>query len=342
MAAALPWVKPRYFDADGNPLSGGKLWVYQAGTSTPAVSYTDSTGVVPNTNPIILDSEGYADVWMAPGSFKLVLMDSNDVVIWTKDKVKPADGGGGGIVDGDYVYTGYSGRFSENFATTGLADTLSKIINLMYVSPAISLAASGNGTVREKGTVVSSTTLTASVTKKSDPIANVKFYQGATLLSTQTSGGAVPSGGTSTYTYSTPFSDNISFSATADDNGATGGPTTVTAGASFTFVYPYYSDAGASGKTAAQVGALTKTVIVSSNVVNKTMTATAGQVFYFAYPASYGALTSILDVSNFETLADWTATTANITGLDGNPVSYRIYEFKNPVVAGSYFYSFRR
>jgi hypothetical protein len=275
-----------------------------------------------------------------PGSYKIVLMDADDVVIWTKDKVKPADGGGGGIVDSDYVYEGYSARFSENILTTGLSDTLAQILDLQYTGPAISLSGSGSTTIREKGTSVASTSLTATVTKRSDPIAAVRFYQGATLIDTNT--GTIPTGGVEAHTYSTPFTDTISFSAQADDNGATGGPTTVTAGVTFTFVYPYYHGAGAAALSASGVGALTKTLIVSTATVTKTITVNGSQKMFFAYPASYGALTSILDVNNFDVFPDWTLRTENITGLDGAAVSYRIYEFNNTAVAGDYFFSFRR
>jgi hypothetical protein len=163
------------------------------------------------------------------------------------------------------------------------------------------------------------------------------------LINTQTSGGAIPSGGVSTYTDSTGWTDTVSFSAQVDDVAGGGGPTTVTSNTvTYNFVYPYYVGAGAPGLSAAAVAGLTKLVISSTSTSNQTITAASGNVFYFAYPASYGALTSILDVSNFETVADWTLRTENITGLDATSQSYRIYEFDNPVVAGSYFYSFRR
>lgn len=255
-------------------------------------------------------------------------------------------GPAGGVTDidltvGSYLttYDGFSARFGAQFTSTSLKDTLDKIIQITYTPPQISLGGSSN-ILREKGDTVSSITLTASVTKKSDPIAEVRFYQGATLLGTKT--GTMAGGGTETQGYGIPFSDNITFSAKADDNGATGGPTTVTANASYTFIYPYYNGAGASGKSAAQVAALSKSIINSTATLAKTMSAAASDVFYFAYPASYGALTSILDVNNFETIGDWTLTTSNITGLNATPVSYRIYEFKNPVTAGSYQYTFKR
>lgn len=343
MAAAFPWIRPRFFDANGVLLAGGKVWFYQAGTTTPAVSYTDSTGLVANTNPVILDANGEADIWLSPGSYKAVLMDANDVVQWTRDKIKPNDGGGGGILDEDYVFSGYSARFSEDFGpSTGLSDTLARILDISYVAHSVSFTASGSSTIREKGDAVTASTLTAAITKKSDPIAEVRFYEGASLLDTQTSGGGIPSGGNSTYSWTGSFSDNTTFSAQVDDSGATGGPTTVTASASFTFVYPYYYGAGAVGLSAAGVSALTKSVIVSTATVTETITAAGGEVFYFAYPASYGALTSILDVNGFETFPDWTLRTENITGLDTTAQSYRIYEFNNPVTAGSYEYTFKR
>jgi hypothetical protein len=343
MAAALPWVKPQFTDGNGKPFAGGKLYTYMAGTTIPIATFTDSTGTVNNTNPFILDADGRGDFWLAPGSYKVVLTDATDVVIWTKDKVKPADGGGGGIVDSDYTFVGYSSRFSSFFTTVGLNDTLAKILNITYTGPAISLSASGNGTIREKGATVSGTTLAATVTKRSNAINQVRFYDGATLIDTENSGGAIPNGGTSSFTTVTAFTDNKTFNAQVDDiAGGGGGPTTVSASASFTFVYPYYYGAGPTGKTPAQVAALTKQVIGSTATVNETITASASDVFYFAYPAAYGVLTSILDVNGFETLPDWTLTVANITGLDTTAQSYNIYKFNNPVVAGSYFYSFKR
>lgn len=278
---------------------------------------------------------------LPPADGILQFDENGEVVGWiTPDEIVSSTGG---FVDTDYAYDGYSARFSEAFLSTDLDDTLQKILDLSYLAPLITLSGTGSGTIREKGASLASAPLTAAITKRSDPIAEVRFYRGVTLIDTQTSGGAIPSGGNSTYTDNTGWTDTISFSAQVDDDGTTGGPTTVTSNTvTYTFVYPYYYGAGAAGLTAAQVAALTKSVIVSTATVNQTITAGAGEVFYFAYPASYGALTSILDVNGFNTLPDWTLRTENITGLDGNPVSYRIYEFNNPVTAGDYYYSFRR
>lgn len=245
----------------------------------------------------------------------------------------------------NYAYSGYSSRFSANFTSTDLEDTLSQIIAITYTAPTITLTASGSGTIREKGTAVTSSTLTAAITKRSDPIATVRFYENtSTLVDTQVAGGGIPSGGNSTYAWTGSFSDTYAFRAQVDDNGATGGPTTVTSNTvTFTFVYPYYYGADAAALSAANVRAnLTNSVIASDASVTVSLTAGAGEVFYFAYPASYGALTSILDENGFETFGDWTLRTENITGLDASAVSYRIYEFNNPVTAGTYEYTFNR
>jgi hypothetical protein len=83
-----PVLRQRYFDANGNPLAGGKLYTYQSGTTTPQATYTDSGGGTPNANPVVLDANGEAAVWLDPElSYKFVLKDSNDVTQWTVDGV---------------------------------------------------------------------------------------------------------------------------------------------------------------------------------------------------------------------------------------------------------------
>ena len=82
--------KLQFFDNDGNPLVAGKLYTYAAGTTTPLATYTDSTGATPNTNPVILDSRGEANVWLAAQSYKFVLKTSTDSTIWTVDNVSNA------------------------------------------------------------------------------------------------------------------------------------------------------------------------------------------------------------------------------------------------------------
>jgi hypothetical protein len=88
MAAMLtPSPKVQFFDANGEPLVGGKLYTYAAGTSSPLATYTDSTGNTANANPVILDSRGEANVWLGPSRYKWALYTSTDTLIWTVDGI---------------------------------------------------------------------------------------------------------------------------------------------------------------------------------------------------------------------------------------------------------------
>ena len=80
----------QFFDSNGDPLAGGLLYTYTAGTTTPAATYTSSTGSTANSNPIILDSAGRtpSQIWLdSTSSYKLILRDSNLVQIWSNDNI---------------------------------------------------------------------------------------------------------------------------------------------------------------------------------------------------------------------------------------------------------------
>ena len=79
-----------FLDVDGLPLAGGKINTYQAGSTTPLATYTDVNGLIPNTNPIILGTDGRPpeEIWVSEGFFyKFVLTDANDVVIQSYDNL---------------------------------------------------------------------------------------------------------------------------------------------------------------------------------------------------------------------------------------------------------------
>lgn len=87
-AYLAPLPKFRAWDNNGNPLANGQVLTYAAGTTTPIATYTDSTAVTPNANPVILNARGEADIWLKPNiAYKLVLQDSLSNVIWTVDQI---------------------------------------------------------------------------------------------------------------------------------------------------------------------------------------------------------------------------------------------------------------
>jgi hypothetical protein len=80
----------QFFDNNGNPLAGGLIYTYAAGTTTPAATYTTYTGGTANANPIVLDSAGRtpAQIWLTSGSsYKFVLQTALGVTIKTDDNI---------------------------------------------------------------------------------------------------------------------------------------------------------------------------------------------------------------------------------------------------------------
>ena len=85
-------VAAQFFDNSGYPLTGGKLYTYAAGTTTPAATYTTSAGSTAHSNPIVLDSAGRVpsggEIWLTDGLiYKFVLKTSTDTLIATYDNI---------------------------------------------------------------------------------------------------------------------------------------------------------------------------------------------------------------------------------------------------------------
>jgi hypothetical protein len=98
-------------DNSGNPLSGGKVYAYSAGTTTDKALYTAVDKSASATQPLILDAYGKAQVW-ADGAYKFVVKDSNDNTLQTLDNLRY------GYDDGVLIWGSTSGG-------TGNAQTIS-------------------------------------------------------------------------------------------------------------------------------------------------------------------------------------------------------------------------
>lgn len=98
------------FDKDTfEPLRGGKLYFYAAGTLTPQNAYQDSGLTIPHANPITLDAGGnIPQFFLADGQIKFRLTNAAGVQQQAADNVLvvgPSSGeGGGGSVDPTTVY----------------------------------------------------------------------------------------------------------------------------------------------------------------------------------------------------------------------------------------------
>lgn len=97
-----------YQDEDGNPLAGGKIFTYEAGSfSTELTSYTSADGMVENTNPLILDSSGrqLQPIWLLDNeayNIVLTLPDGTTVVTYRDDvtgtPIPTTSGGGSDVI----------------------------------------------------------------------------------------------------------------------------------------------------------------------------------------------------------------------------------------------------
>lgn len=81
----------QFFDNNGGILSGGKLYTYAAGTTTPRATYTSVAGTTPHANPIVLDSAGRVpggEIWLTDGAaYKIVIETAAGVLLGTYDNL---------------------------------------------------------------------------------------------------------------------------------------------------------------------------------------------------------------------------------------------------------------
>lgn len=136
--ALSPVAIQQFFDVDGNPLAGGQLFTFAAGTSTPLGTFTDSTGSVLNSNPIILDAGGFANIWLQALAYKFILQDADGVTQWTVDGILGTGG------------TNQKSPFSQIFTGTGTF-TIPSGITSLKVSVVGGGGGGGGGTVANSG-----------------------------------------------------------------------------------------------------------------------------------------------------------------------------------------------
>lgn len=88
MATSVVNPRVQFFANNGRPLIGGRIHTYVAGSSTRARTYKDAAKAQPNTNPIILDGRGEAQIYLAEGvEYKFVVEDSKGALIYTQEPV---------------------------------------------------------------------------------------------------------------------------------------------------------------------------------------------------------------------------------------------------------------
>lgn len=124
MAVITPIPKTQFLDAAGAPLAGGFVYTYQAGTTTPQATYTDVTGSTPNSNPVVLDARGEANIWLGEATYKMTLCNAQNVEIWTVDYISAPTTAVSPVLTGNVTISTDSAGPALKITQTGTGDVL--------------------------------------------------------------------------------------------------------------------------------------------------------------------------------------------------------------------------
>lgn len=193
-----PVGKHQFFDDNGDPLSAGKVYTYEAGTSTPKATYSDTDLTTPNANPIVLDAAGRATIFLSASSYKFVVKTSADATIYTQDNIQAVNAGASGL--GEIFDFGGSSSSPVTGTSYPAGATFDKLHpgTAVYNEDAANL--SGTYKLEATGVVAAATTLTVALVNLSDgapdtPLVTMTFTS-TTGERKQSSAITFPAGGT--------------------------------------------------------------------------------------------------------------------------------------------------
>lgn len=234
----------------------------------------------------------------------------------------------GGLDVKSGIFQGYSQTLGRNVVTTGLTDAINQLFNWAVFPPTISLVSiTFPNIAREKGTVIGPIDLRATAGKGTNNVLNVVF-NGA--------GGATyplaSIGGSQDHTYPGTISSSTTFTATANDDQG------LSATASITFNFymrKFWGVVANTNPTEAQIEAMTNNALASSRgTISNIPAGNSGTFPCFAYPASLGLATGIIDAFSNNVISGYTRTSVNITNSLGVTEPYHVYT-QNLAIGGS-------
>lgn len=224
--------------------------------------------------------------------------------------------GGGATFDRKDLTSVAVGGLSAGSSVYG--KTANEVIEEMlypYQQPIVSFSISPNTTVYETGNAISSIAFTINATKKSKDIQSIDIYDGSTLIESLKSN--VANGGTFTYTYSCNIAANTTLKVSVSD-----GTNAATATKNIFFVnksyYGYVADGTEINETT--IKSLQNNVLKTTKALNYGGISCTDSKIVYAYPQSFGRLSSILDDNGFGYLDSYSCDTLSIDG-----VSYYVY-----------------
>jgi hypothetical protein len=169
----IPVPRAAFYDGNGNPCAGCKLYPTEAGTTTPLATYQESALTTPHAHPIVLDSAGRATIFLQALTYRFRLDSAADVTIWTVDGVAAVPGASGTVdiaatagetlaaTDVVYLADGTGGTTAGRWYKTDADNTYSSGgASLVGIAQA-AIATGSSGTVRVAGRATGMTGLTS-------------------------------------------------------------------------------------------------------------------------------------------------------------------------------------
>jgi microcystin-dependent protein len=234
----------QFFTTTGLPLNGGYLYTYQAGSTTPATTYSDNAGTIANTNPIQLGTDGrpQVEIWLTYGiNYKFVLADSSNAVIQTYDNLYGIIGVQG--TSGTSIPTGLISLWSGSIGSipTGwnLCDGSNGTPNLtdrFIVGAGSSYAVNGTGGASTASLVTANMPNHTHTATSTSTVTDPGHQHNSTYLINLSGGSTGYAGSTGTYGSVTTGTATTGITvATTTTNASVG------SGTSFSILNPYYA-----------------------------------------------------------------------------------------------------
>ena len=199
------------------------------------------------------------------------------------------------------------------------------------VAPTIGFSISKSGNVAKGTSWTETLTLAVSNMGSAKKIKTIAWYEGSTLLQTDTIDSTTT--GSWTYTMGTATTDSTTFKAIVTYTKSDDTDTSVTKTASISFYYnKFYGGVSDLNPSEDTVEALTS-ALATGKGGTYSFTVSAGRICY-AYPKSLGALTSIKDGNGFSLFDSFTRTEQTYTQAGDSVVYYRYVLTDTTTVSG--------
>jgi len=236
----------QFFTTTGIPLAGGKIYTYQAGSSTPLATYTDNTGATANANPIVLGTDGRptSEVWLTYGfNYKFILKTADDTTIQTYDNLygiigtQPATGATipAGLIS---MWSGSIGSIPSGWYLCDGSNGTPNLTDRFIIGAGSTYAVNGTGGVSSVTLTTSNMPAHTHAATVTDPghTHTLSISGGASSITGLGGSGASGWQGTNT---------GVTYVSTSGTNSSTTGVTVANAsngsGTSFSILNPYYA-----------------------------------------------------------------------------------------------------